>query len=218
MNLSGWQNGFNQSLARTYAFKGRALCDIVSTRVVNARLEGARSANRKVVDTGWQLDASAASAAATNPRPNTTAEPDDDRVRPRPAAPASQPASLQARSVAIKEVPAAMAYCQHDKLMSGAFDCHCLQGKVYAYRLDHASDTVGPSPEPLASLFTTNKLECAACIQQFVKMWAQSQAQSQGRVGAAADCVAQKFVTLIHATPQPSEVQRIFGEAMQACK
>jgi hypothetical protein len=216
MNLSQWQNGFNQSLVRTYAFKGRASCDIVSTRVVNAQLDGARSANRKVVDTGWQLGAAA--PTPTPARPNTTAEPDDDRVRPRPAA-SAEPLALQARAVAIKEVPVAQAYCDKDKMMSGAFDCHCLQGKVYAYRLAHASDTVGPSPEPLASLFANNKLDCAACIKQFAQMWARSQAQSQGRVTpAAADCVAQKFVTLIRATPHPTEVQRIFGEAMTACK
>ena len=59
-----------------------------------------------------------------------------------------------------------MAYCQNDRMMSGAFDCYCLQREVYNYRMAHANDA--GAPEPLADLFAKDKLNSAGCIGQFV--------------------------------------------------
>src|SRR6266404_7229544 len=119
---------------------------------------------------------------------------DDPEPAPRPAA-KTPPAD--ARDFAAKEGSAALTLCQNDRVMSGAFDCYRVQRAVYNYRIAHAGEV---SPEPLIKLL--DKLDCSECIVDFrVKGWAQSAAQSRGLPAKAADCVAEHFLTHLHAEP-----------------
>ena len=117
----------------------------------------------------------------------------------------------------LKEMPIALATCQNDRTMSGAFDCYRLQRVIYNYRMSHAHDA-GP-PEPLADLFAGEKLDCTDCIiDNQVKMWARSAAQSRGLVPTQADCASERFVASIQSRPYPNHVKERFDAAIAACK
>ena len=51
-----------------------------------------------------------------------------------------------------------------------------------------------------------------------VKMWAKGEAQSRGVQLNAADCVAQRFLSDLHAKPYPGRARQIFNGAVTACK
>jgi hypothetical protein len=113
-------------------------------------------------------------------------------------------------------VPAALAYCQNDRMIAGSFDCYCIQRAVYNYRMEHAGQP--GQPEPLNDLFAKEKLNCSNCVAQFVSMWATSHAQSQRLPLPAAQCVAKRYETSLRAKPYPARVKELFAAAMAACK
>ena len=84
--------------------------------------------------------------------------------------------------------------------------------------MDHAKEP-GP-PEPFASLFAKDKLDCSGCIAQFVLMWATSRAQSApwSLPLPAAQCVAKRFDTALRAKPYPRLVKELFNAAIAACQ
>ncbi len=152
----------------------------------------------------------------TRPAPKPSPKVDDD---PEPVAPSRPPAKTppaDIRQFATAEVPAALAYCETDRVIRGAFDCYCIQRAVYNYRMEHASEP-GP-PEPLASLFAKDKVNCSNCIGQFVTAWATSHAQSQSLTRPVAECVAKRFETALRAKPYPSHVKQLFAAAIAACR
>src|SRR5262249_50867215 len=57
-----WINGFTQFLKDKYSFPGRVYCNMgtaeTARRLVNAHLDGARAAGRRVIETDWKYDAS----------------------------------------------------------------------------------------------------------------------------------------------------------------
>lgn len=216
-----WNDAFNEFLNKRYGFRAEveATCTTLNTvreaeRILNARVGGARAGSRKAVETGWKFDPTGTYKPVPKPTPKT-----DDDPEPPIAQKQAQPApSANIRDFATKEVPVALAYCQNDRIISGAFDCYCVQRNVYNYRIKQAEEHPGSQPEPLASLLAGEKLECASCIGQWVQMWAKSAAQSRGLVPNAADCAAQRFVTSLHAKPYLSHVKEIFDGAIAACK
>jgi hypothetical protein len=211
---SNWERQFTQFLTQRYSFKGRIYCNLDSDRRLNARMQGAREGENKVVDAGWKVGASASVAPG---RSNTTAEADDDRPRPQKS-PTAQPASLQARNVAIKEVPAASAACEGNRMMAGEFDCHCVQGRIYDFRISHPEDTVSSTPQPIARLLTGNEVAYGTCVTEWkVKMWAKSEAMSHRLNPTAAECAANKLVALLHEKAAPSRASEVFDEALHAC-
>jgi hypothetical protein len=48
-------------------------------------------------------------------------------------------------------------------------------------------------------------------------MWAKSAAQSRGLQPNAAVCVAERFLTNLHAKPYPGRAKEIFNGAVTAC-
>jgi len=180
-------------------------------RLVNAHLDGARAAGKKVVETGWKYDASQVSTS----RP---AAADEDRE---PAQrPAAQPPNLQARDFVIKENPRVTAYCVHDRLMASAFDCDCLRRQISTYRMNHVSDTLSASPTPLEELFKGEKFDCKSCIQvdwKF-KIGVKSFARGPGEPETVAACTIEKFHALLTAKPYPSQVKELLSEAHSACR
>jgi hypothetical protein len=218
---SKWNDAFNEFLNKRYGFRAEveATCTILNTvreaeQNLNARVAGARAGSRKAVETGWKFDPT----GIYNPVPKPAPKADDD-----PEAPIAQKQPQPAPSgnigdFATKEVPVALAYCQNDRIMSGAFDCDCVQRNVYNYRMKQAEVHPGSQPEPLASLLAGEKLDCSSCIGQWVQMWAKSAAQSRGLVPNAADCAAQRFMTSLKAKPYLSHVKEFFDGAVAACK
>jgi hypothetical protein len=60
VNLSQWNMGFTQYLKQKYSYQERVVnCNLAALsnaqRLLNAHEEGARAANKKVVETGWKL-------------------------------------------------------------------------------------------------------------------------------------------------------------------
>ena len=213
-----WNDGFNDFLRKTYAAEGEAQCTTMSTvreaeRLLHDRVAGVRANRRNATETGWRYNAS---VVVTRPAPKPTPKVDDDPEPVVASRPPVKAASADIRQFATAEVPAALAYCQNDRMIAGAFDCYCIQRTVYNYRMEHAADP-GP-PEPLASLFAKDKVNCSNCIAQFVTAWATSHAQSQSLTRPVAECVAKRFETSLRAKPYPSQVKQLFAAAITACK
>jgi hypothetical protein len=212
VNLAQWQIDFSKYLGPKKGFIGTVSCRNGSKgqaeRMVNARIDGARAAGREVVETGWKPGTAVSAAAA--------AKPDDDK-EPAAPPPPPPPPSASARDFATKEMPEVMAFCNGDKMISGAFDCNMVARVVYNYRLAHWS---AGTPEPLAELFSGDKLDCTQCIKQFVEMWAVSRAQSTGYVlpAAPAQCAGKRFVESIKAKPYLNRVKELFDAAVKGCK
>jgi len=213
-----WNNGFKDFLNKTYGFEAEvdATCTIMNTvreaeRTLKARIGGVRYNRHKAVETGWKSGPN----AVTKPRPKPTPKPDDDPepTAQRPAPP-TPPADI--RQFATNEGTEVLAYCQNDRMVSGAFDCYCIRRAAYNYRMAHASEP--GQPEPFGNLIAKDKLDCSGCIAQFVVMWATSRAQSASLPLPTAQCVAKRFDTTLHAKPYPSHVKELFNAAIAACK
>ena len=218
VSMSYWVSGFTQFLKGKYSFAGRVYCNMgtadIGRRLVNAHLDGARAAGRRVIETDWKYDAS----QVINTSSSRPADQDEDRPSaPRPTA---QTPNLQARDFAIKEGPAALSHCVGDRLMASAFDCACLRRQISKYRLDHVSDTLSASPTPLEELFKGEKLDCKSCIQvdwKF-KMAVRGFARSPGEPEAMGDCTVEKFHTRLEAKPYPNQSRELLNEAKRACR
>ena len=200
-----------------YSFKGDLACPILNEPqaklFLNARLTGARAAGKQIVNTGWPAAGPAARAQAPNDRYQ-----DNDQPVQRPTA--SQPASsAQVRDLASREVTPALTFCQSDRAMSQGYDCACLQVKIYDYRVAHPAETLKGTPA-LASFFDGKLFACDKCINaNKAQYFARDQAKIAGlRTPAAQDCVAQKFVSLLRATPVPSHAKEAVDAAIKACR
>jgi hypothetical protein len=123
------------------------------------------------------------------------------------------------RDIASKEVSSALRFCQNDRAMSQGYDCACLQVKIYDYRVAHPAETLQGTPA-LASFFDGKEFECDKCINgNKAKYFAHDQAKSAGlRTPAAQDCAAEKFVSLLHASPTPSRAKEEVDSAIKACQ
>jgi hypothetical protein len=214
-NYQALGNAFNGFLLKRYGFEPQvdATCTPLNTvreaeYNLKARIGGVRANNHKAVETGWKYDPT----GTYKPVPKATPKPDDDpeppQKQPRPA-----PAT-DARDFATKEAQAALAICQNDRVMSGAFDCYRVHRAVYNYRIAHAGEV---SPVPVVKLL--DKLDCSECIIDYrVKMWATSAAQSRRLQPKAADCVAERFLTNVRGKPNPGHANELFEAAIAACK
>src|SRR5882672_8271337 len=224
-NGGPWTNAFTQFLAGQYSFKARVVCNTLgladAQRVLKTRVDATRAASRKAVETDWKYDPN--TAAITQPAPRPTPKDDDDaepQITQKQQRPATHAPSVDIRDFATKEAPVALSHCQSDRMMSGAFQCSCVQRAVYDYRIKHATEAVpGAQPEPLVRLLAEDKLDCAECIvDNQVKKWAKGEAESRGLQPTQADCVADRFLTNLHAKPHPGRARQIFNNVVIVCK
>src|ERR1051326_6133319 len=203
-------------LQQKYSFRGDLACPILNETqaklFLNARLTGARTAGRQIVNTGWPT-ATSTTAQAPNDRYQ-----DNDQPGQRSTATQAAP-SAKVRDLASKGVTPALTFCQSDRAMSQAFDCGCLQTKIYDYRVGHPAETLKGTPA-LASFFDGKLFACDKCINaNKAKMYARSQANVAGlRTPAAQDCAAEKFASLLHASPFPSHAKEEMDSAIKACR
>jgi hypothetical protein len=171
---------------------------------MSARIEGARAAGRKVVDTGWRYD------PATAAVPKATPKDDDPEPAKRPAAP---PASQDVRAAATKEIPDAQAYCQKDPAMSAFFICQYFSRSVYNYRIAHPGDT-----QSIASLVAGEKLNLSECIDNMrVMYWVKDRAAVQKLSPQVTNCAVQNVITTLSKKPQLSRMKEFYNEAVAAC-
>ena len=210
VNIALWQIAYGKHLGPKNGFIGTVSCGNGSPgdarRMLKARADGARAANRQVVETGWKYGAAATSAPA--------AKVDEDR-EPAAPPPPPPPPPASARDFATKEMPEVMTMCNSDRMISGALDCNMVARAVYNYRL--AQWSAGTTPEPLAQLLAGDKLDCSTCVRQFAAMWASSRAQSSGYAMAPAQCVGRRFEEGIKAKPYVNRVKEVFDAALKAC-
>ena len=204
-------------LQQKYSFKGDLACPILNEPqaklFLNARLAGARAGGMQIVNAGWPTAAPGATTQAPNERYQ-----DNDQPAQRPTANQAAP-SAQVRDLASKEVTPALALCQSDRAMSQGYDCACLQVKIYDYRMAHPAETLKGTPT-LASFFDGKQFDCDKCINgNKAKYFARDQAKIAGlRTPAAQDCVAEKFVSLLHASSIPSRAKEAVDAAIKACR
>ena len=209
VNLSNWFRGFDQLLKQKYAFKGQIFCNTGSPqdigRLMAARIAGVRAAGKKVVDTGWKYDPNA--VATNNPAP--AKRDDDPEPVQRPAAPNT---SRQASDAAIKEMPAAVAYCQKDPSMSVIFICDSFGRSVYNYRMAHLNE----APEPLASIVA--KLNCVECVDpNRVTTWVERHAATDKLSPKATNCASMNTIANLQKTPQANRLNDFYKEAVATC-
>src|SRR5689334_1978219 len=204
-------------LQQKYSFKGELACPILNEPqaklFLNARLTGARAGGKEIVNTAWPTALPAASAQVPNDRYQ-------DRDQPAQRSTATQGApSAQVRDIAAKEVSSALAVCQNNRAMSQAYDCACLQVKIYDYRVAHPAETMNGTPT-LASFFDGKQFDCDKCINaNRAQYFARDQAKIGGlRTPAQQDCVADKFVSSLRATPIPSRAKEAVDSAIKACR
>ena len=212
-----WDNAFNNFLKKNYGAEGLANCTSMNTvreatRLLHDRVVGLRVNNHKAVETGWKFDPT--DIAANKPRPKPTPTPDDDPepvVQQRPAAKTAPP-SQSIRDFAAKEGPQVLAYCQKDPMLSKIFDCYRLQLSVSNYRMEHGSS------EPLASLFTQEKVNLAGAIGTGAGQWVRDRGTSQGLGNRVINCIEQKFNVSFYEKPYISKMQEIYNASVAACK
>jgi len=212
VNLSLWNRGFNQLLMQKYSYKGPLYCNVGSpqeiTRLLAARVAGARAAGRQVVDTAWKYDPSVVATATPAP-----AKRDDD---PEPAQrPAPPKPSRQASDLAAKEMPDSLAFCKKDVALSTVFNCDSFARVVYNYRVAHANEP----PEPVANLVARHKLNCAECIDSTrVSLWISNRANADGLENRVTNCVTQKVIVTLYKTPDAARLKEFYKDAVTACK
>ena len=211
-----WNRGFGRFLAAKYSFQGGASCYVggiaQAERWMTAYRQGARAEGRTIVETGWEYDV----AQEANNQPVRPADPDDNPAPARPAPAAAASASTQLRQFATKEGLEARAYCRKDVMLAGALDCYRVQRAVYAYRVSHAG---AGTPEPLPVLFSGDKLDCTACLDDNrMTMWARMQAQGHSLRPEIAKCVGHRFAVDFRTKPYPNRVKETYDAALAACK
>ncbi len=208
-----WNDAFNEFLYKTYGFRAEvdATCTIMNTNreaeaILNARVAGARINSRKVVETGWKFDPTGIYKPA--PKPTPKADDDPEPVQ-RPVAPNP---SRQASDAVMKEVPAAVAYCQKDPSMSAIFNCDNFGRAIYNYRMAHINE----SSEPLATVVT--KLNCVECVDAVrVSQWVGNRAAADKLGNKATNCVTQSVIVNLHKTPQANRLKEFYEKAVATC-
>jgi len=83
---------------------------------------------------------------------------------------------------------------------------------VSNYRMEHGSS------EPLASLFTQEKVNLAGAISTGLGQWVRNRATAQGLDNRVTNCIEQKFNVSFYEKPYISKMQEIYNASVTACK
>ncbi len=208
-----WNDAFSEFLYKTYGFHAEVepTCTIMATNreaeaILNARVAGARINSHKVVETGWKFDPTGTYKPA--PKPTPKADDDPEPVQ-RPVAPNP---SRQASDAAMKEVPAAVAYCQKDPSMSAIFNCDNFGRAFYNYRMAHNNE----SSEPFATVVA--KLSCVECVDPVrVSQWVGNRGAADKLSNKAINCVTQSVIVNLQQTPQVHRLKEFYEKAVATC-
>jgi hypothetical protein len=147
--------------------------------------------------------------SANNPAPPQRDNDPEPVQKPAPPNP-----SRQASDNAIKEMPAAKAYCEKDPAMPIVFNCDSFARVVYNYRMAHTNE----APEPVASLVTDKKLNCAECIDNTrVSLWIEKQAAAAKLETRVTNCVTQNVIVTLYKTPEANRLREFYKAAVATC-
>lgn len=212
-----WNDAFSAFLSKQYGFtpEVEATCTIMATvreadAMLKARIGGVRYNKHNAVETGWKFDPTGTYKPIPKPTPKVD---DDPEPPPPPQAVPKVPPSQSLNDFAAKEGPIVLGYCQKDPKLSKLFDCYRVQRSVYNYRMQHGSS------EPLASLFTQEKVNLAEAIDNnLVGMWVRARATTGGESTKFSNCVEQKFIVSFYDKPYISQMQKIYDASVAACK
>ena len=162
----------------------------------------------KAVETGWKFY-----LITYKPVPKPTPKPDDDPEPPPPPPVAPKvPPSQSLNEFAAKEGPLVLDDRRKDPMLSKIFDCSRVQRSVYNYRMEHGSS------EPLASLFTQEKVNLAGAIDTGLNLWVKQRAAAQGFSNKVSGCIEQKFAVSFYEKPYISQMRKIYDASVAACK
>ena len=195
-SMGNWSIGFTQYLKQKYSFAGRTYCNIgprpTAERLVSAHLQGARAANKNIVETGWRFD----------PKTVATARQEDEDREPaptRPNTPQAPPSELQvARAEVQKDVALAAEFCRSDPILKLVFYCPNFSHAVYTYRMAHHAD-VG-AKEPIAKLVEDENFPCKGCIADVqVMTWVRHRATAEGLNNKTTECTVKALTKTLNA-------------------
>ena len=207
-NYARWRHGFSKFLRKKHNFWGRVDCNVAAVtdvqRLMNAHIEGAHAAGRKVVDTGWRYFPDEIGNMPTPPRPDYDPEPLQRQL-------------LKTRELAGKEWRDSLTYCRKDRWFSAVFRCDAFARAVYNYRVAHATNP-DSQWEPLTSLVASDKLNCDRCIDKTrVDFWIKEHAADAKLSTPVTSCVTQSVMNTLYKKPQPRLLKQYFDEAVEAC-
>jgi len=215
VSMANFNIGFTQYLKQRYSFQGKVNCNMgtrpTSTRLVNAHIQGARAANKDVVQTDWQF----------NPNVATVTQQQDEDREPAPNRPAASTASqseLQlARAQARAEAPMSRAYCQNDPILKEVFSCPNFSQAVTAFRVAHRNDS--GAKEPLDRLLDDPDFACPACVTgPQVFMYVNRRAMADRLNGKVKTCLVPTLEkTLNNNIHHIRELDRFYKESVAQC-
>ena len=215
-SMGNWSIGFTQYLKQKYSFAGRTYCNIgprpTAERLVSAHLQGARAANKNIVETGWRFDPKAVAAARQE---------DEDRepAPVRPNSPQVPQSELQlARADAQKDVPLARQFCQSDPTLKLVFNCLNFSHAVYAFRMAHHTDA--GAKEPIASLVDDEKFPCQGCIDAVqVMFWVRRRATAEGLNTKTRECTVSALTKTLNANTAQvhHRLEQFYKESVAQC-
>lgn len=208
LSWAQWYNGFNRFLKEKYSFTGRSNCYVETLadaqRLIKARTEGARVSGRKIVDTGWRYNPTAAAVAKPSPK--------DDDPEPNPQRPPSSP-TQQTREAAQKEYAESVAFCQKDPMLSVVFNCDWFARSVYNYRIANPTDAT-----PIAGLVAATKPSLSEAVDStHVSIWVMNRGAAQHLDNRVVNCVTQNLIVTLKKTPQASRLQEFYKTAVAMC-
>jgi len=215
VSMGNFNNGFNQFLRQRYSFQGKVNCNMgthkTATRLVNAHIQGARAANKNVIQTDWHFESSAA--------PVTQQQDEDREPAPnRPAASTAAQSELQlARAQARAEAPMSRAYCQNDPILKEVFSCPNFSQAVTAFRVAHRNDS--GAKEPLDRLLDDPNFACTACVTgSQVFMYVNRRAMADKLNGKVKTCLVPTLEkTLNNNIHHIRELDRFYKESVAQC-
>jgi hypothetical protein len=215
VSMGNFNIGFTQFLRQRYSFQGKVNCNMgthkTATRLVNAHIQGARAANKTVVETGWHFESRAAPV---------TQQQDEDRepAANRPATSTAPQSELQlARAQARVEAPISRVYCQNDPILKLVFSCPNFAQAVTAFRVAHRNDS--GVKEPLDRLLDDPNFACTTCVTgPQVFMYVNRRAAADKLNGKVKPCVVSTLEkTLNNNIHHIRELDRFYRESVAQC-
>jgi hypothetical protein len=215
VSMANFNNGFSQYLKQRYSFQGKVNCNLgtrtTAARLVSAHIQGARAANKNVIETGWRFESSAASV---------TQQQDEDRepAPSRPVAPTVPQSELQqARAEARTEMPVSAAYCRNDPILKTVFSCANFSQAVSAFRVAHRNDA--GAKEPLERLLEDPTFACTGCVDgSQVFTLVNRRAIAEKLNGKVKTCLVPTLTkTLNNNTQHIRELERLYKESVAQC-
>jgi len=217
VSMANFNIGFTQYLKQRYSFQGRVNCNMgtrkTATRLVAAHIQGARAANKNVVETDWHFDSNVSSV---------TQQQDEDREpaqnRPLVVPQVSQTELQQARAEATSERPVSRNFCQKDPVLSKIFSCPDFAQAVFVYRVAHRADA--GAKEPVESLVDDPKFFCQGCVNGVqVMTWVRRRILDEKLNPSSQNCIVSTLTKTLNSNTSQvrSHLENFYKSAVVAC-